>query len=314
MAMHLTVAAAEERVRVPPWFGHSAVIAPEFCDQDEAILLTGEVQPPYKVRVSSSTWPPEVLRGTTLQEGRNATSWSRWLFKRKHLYKDDCKAIQNARPFQLTLKAEAGRRDPPGSLTLTNLAIGPVWILYINPEHDDHELPELTEGARSRVRVLSLPKGLDPHSAAQWVTAGKAVDDQDRLFCGQPREFANRLANAPGAPAAIGLILIPRPAQSRPKGSTRLQDLIKANQEQPASKQQDFAQGVRAAFDITTNQTDRGSVAARRRTYEEATHRHLSELKREGNVGKPIEPLEKWFWAAPGQDPETSLRVTGRIW
>lgn len=312
--LHTAGSAAESSVRVPPWFSHSAVL-PRISDpQPGTILLSGDALSGLNVRIGVSIWPEEKLKPDDEPRGSARAERTGWTLKRGSLQEKQLVALQQGGRFDITLQPMRGGREQDGRLVITNLCFGPVWLLFVDPSHDDHDLPSLTEDARRRVRVLALSNGLDPFGSNRWVTAAEAADRGEPLLCGQPRDFANRLVRSrPESTEPIGLILVPNrdlPATAR---SIALNEISRATTECPVGKYGDYHAGLAAAVDVTSKD-ESGSAKHRANVFGASQRRNLLDLKREGILGPSLPTLHLWKHISSCKDMPKELPVTGRIW
>ncbi|MFM8358981.1 MAG: hypothetical protein ACKOET_10535 [Verrucomicrobiota bacterium] len=299
-------AAAEVPVHVDPWYGHSAVLAPPFCNARGNVLLAGQVLTGCQPIQGDLVLPKRESR-LKVDFNESRAKWRDFrLVYDPNSSGEDCEALASVRTLDTRLEFKCTGNKSRESLVVTNQTIGPVWVLYVQPEADRHQMPTLTEQARARVRVLSLTNGFDRHRGGSWVMASEAADGGDPLFCGLPRGFANRLARTESK-RVIGLILVPSRSLSQKSGLFPLAYRSPRKAEQP-----DFQAGLLAAVEVIQD-ADPDGFQARSRAFREAERRQADEDASEGKVREPKPEPHRWTQISDsllGQD----IRVTGRVW
>jgi len=293
---------------LPPWFGDNAVILPAEPTrlfETKSVVFHGESSDPRRVKVLLSAWPTDKLSAEADGEPDPRGGLAPWRISTRAL----SPRLPLGLSFNLTVSLPPRGKNLGTLLATTNLAVGQVWVLGVDPTRDSHELPKLSEAARQRVRVLSLEGDSWNRATGTWLTAEEAERRQLVSFCGLPRAFANALATQ-GAPI-IGLIL--RPMSSLGLDAIKGSDLDRSNRVLAPTGSPPFAAGLEAAFDANGVP---GLGALDR--FERARADHISaltELKREGDPGGSF-PGAPWRWQRylPGESAPLPFRVTGVIW
>lgn len=306
----LAAPAAEAPVRVPPWYGHSAVLAPGLCSARDNVLVAGQVETGCRFTGGFVVLPDRTSK-LPASRSESRARWSDWSLRYDpNFSKDDCQALAAAPTFDTRLEFRGTGIKSETPLVLTNQTMGPVWVLYVNPDIDTHELPPLSELARTRVRVLSLTNGFDGSRGGRWVPASEAEAGGDTLFCGLPRGFANRLASTESR-RFMGLILVPSWSLTQKTG-TPLNQIALAHQGGREAERADFQAGLLAALDVTSDSAPDG-YEARRRTFEAANQREIERDRELGMVRERAAPRHRWTQISNRLDG-LSIRVTGRVW
>ena len=305
-------ARSEGPMEVPPWYGDNAVLAQEdapFGARPRPTGISGTTTHPGALvcsfSVEAGAWL-DLERPSRSSRARDPGLWQATL-------RDGSTAAQKALfsgyPFDMRF-AERVRKSGPREIGhLTNLVVGPVWAVVVDPELDAHELPGLTPNAKIRIRVLAFGANLGPESCTGWMGAEEAEDRKLSAFSGLARAFANSLATADRV--AIGIVLIPRDAAplklppGRSPGGWRPLD-----RDEKHAVLLEAVGAVRAA-----NEGAREGANARAAIASRKHQDLLTDLKREGVVGPPFAiKTIRWEQICPGDSPSIPFRVTGVIW
>ncbi len=329
LALRLAAADATA-IRLPPWYGDNAVLVAAERTKDnepDLTLIYGWSRGTSRPKVRFSTWPKVPVEAGFDERARRNDPERRWVLTSSRL---DFRSAQSLAPgMAFSLQVEPGSSPSEDSLTVTNLAVGQVWILAVNPELDRHHPEELTPLARQRVRVLVLEGNSWDAMKGQWLTGDRLATNAPAAFSGLPRAFANRLSdprNSNGAKDPIGLVLVPssfvRATLAKAVREPNRAGFLVGSTFLGANERRDPV--LAAASDAALLANSDAQTGARAR-YERAEAEHLArltELKREGRLGEPFgKDHQEWTRLLPLSGPRLSgdpnlvpFRATGLIW
>lgn len=316
-----------------PWFGAGGVLVPvsdsERLNNGGAVILEGAVEKPSAVRLEFSLWDDTKFSVNTDHATKANPVWS---FRAKDMNYKVGKELPGGAGFSIRVFSEDSKK--PWTTTLTNMVVGPVWVLCASPETDGFELPKLSVEALARVRVLVL-EGTDWKGAkGTWRTAGAVEKAGDRLFCGMPRAFANAVCESLGSGTnknlVIGLVIVP-PEFIQPLGPYISQGRVSKSlsvfsTSELANANSWLMAGALAARSANTSATATGDGVLQRRIRALERYREAGyDLQREGKVGQPFQRIfHRWEYILTGADASqvvklqgkevVPFRVTGVIW
>lgn len=318
-----------------PWFDSGGVVVPvsdaERLNNGGAVILEGMVEKPNAVRLEFSLWQGTVL---SVNSDRATKANPLWSFRAKDMNYKVGRELPIGAAFNVRIFNDDSKR--PLGTTLTNMAVGPVWVLCVAPGTDGFELPTLSADARKRVRVLVV-QGPDWKSAkGVWRQAEAVEKAGERFFCGMPRAFANalceRLDSGPNANLAIGLVIVPaefvQPLSPYiPRGRVS-KALTVFSTSELANGNVWLKAGSSAALAANSAESTSSDGVLQRRTRALARYREQGyELQREGKVGAPFQSIfHRWECILTGPDAlqmvvaktesreVVPFRVTGVIW
>ncbi|MCC7375340.1 MAG: hypothetical protein IT581_11860 [Verrucomicrobiales bacterium] len=292
-------------VRVLPWFGDNAVLATDQAKADPSSgrdsLLEGDASSRRILRWSTTLEPGlwnDPSRGYASSYTRQGQPWSiEWTdFSRAAR-----QPLREGTPVDLLLGRRLKDRSVVPIMQVTNLVVGSVWVLRVNPKFDSHEMPEIHPATRSRVRILPLDHGFDPSFKCHWLSADEAR--HSRLFCGMPRVFANALASSPhrslNGSSIIGLVLCE--SSSAPPNTERAHSISSWSHDEGEGIHlglADIADAINQANDSPTS-----GAAAR-----------LEKDRFEGKVTPDlVADKERWTLITVGDNPALPFRTSGVI-
>lgn len=300
---------AEQAIRVPPWYRSGAVLAPlEDATGTNRVLVAGTVGGNLKLRCTlvGPKGHGLTVDGVQWEKG----PWRSWLIYTRRFAKE--RRPRQNEPFELQLVPES-KKFRNQALTLTNLVLGPLYVVHVDPARDSHEMPAVSEAVRRQVRILVLRDGEKADADAQWMTAAEAADRNVPEFCGMPRALAERLVT--GRSGAAGLVIIPGtniPPASRSHvpivtliGPFR--DQYAGSLTRPAGVVWDALMGRQPPFD---------SISASAR-YERAIAKERDrgrEEKRERRQLVPVTPYYQWTLLTDAERTNRPFAVTAEVW
>lgn len=300
-------------LRLPGWFCDNAVLLPAEPTglfAPKTVVLAGEASDPKAVKVVLSAWPTDRLSAEANGEPAPRGGLAPWQISTRKLSETLAPGLN----FNLTVTLPPRGKLAGTALFATNLAVGQVWVLGINPARDSHELPELSPAARQRVRVLAWDGDTWDEATGPWLTAEAAERGRLAAFGGLPRAFANAIVRQ-GAygegTQVIGLIL--RPLSALRLTAQQGADLDRGSRVLAPPGSPQFAAGIEAGFEANGAP---GFGAADRFARARANYlAALTEQKREGNPGTAF-PVVPWKWQRylAGESAPVPFRVTGVIW
>jgi hypothetical protein len=302
-------------VQFHAWYGDNAVLATDQWPtrpSGRRVSLTGQVTEPSRLRWSTSFNPGEWARASTARGPWIPADGRAWALGRSHFGRDAFRGLRSGVPFDLIL-AERGRdRDIHPVVQATNVVVGTVWLLVVNPGPDSHELPSLTPMARERIRVLPLDSGFIPLGRQRWLAPVEA--EHARLFCGLPRAFANSLAKEPvaetGGLATMGLVLCK--ASDAPSITKAARSISRWAHDQGEGILSGFG-AVARAINCANDDVEQGARARFERA-KAAWEQRSAESRFEGKVyPNPVAAVERWTLVAIGDDPALPFRMTGIV-
>ena len=311
----MAFAAGPGLIRLPPWFSDGAVIPPaepaEFF-QSGAPVFSGWATDPKGLRARLSLWPDETFAIDPNEALGVADGIRAWGLFTRHFSASRHERLTNGQTFGVTFGVPARGKSWAGSLTRTNVAVGPVWLLAIKPSHDSHELPALSSAARTRVRVLWLEGDSWARAQGSWQTGAEAERQGLRGFGGLPRAFANALvAQSSDDHQLVGLVLCS--PELLKFGDVQGTDLERSTFSLGVPELPALKPGLAAAHAANTA-PGFGAVERYRRAKRDYLAQ-LTELKREGIPGEPF-PAAPWTWRRfqAGESRQVPFRVTGVLW
>lgn len=216
--------------------------------------------------------------------------------------------------FEVQLAEKDGRKISKPRAVVTNLVVGPVWVVVVVPDLDDVLLPALTEDVRRRIRLLPLDGAPGGPISRGWISAREGERETNRLFCGLPRAFARLLVeNVPESQpdsAVIGLVLI-----NGRQSTTEWTEGRKLAGWQPRDRDEQHP-FLRAAV-TNANEANFVEPYGGERRNKDARRAHLRQLldwKREGRLGEAYRhEVPRWEWVHVGDQPGLPFRVHGVI-
>jgi hypothetical protein len=303
-------------IRLPPWFGDNAVISQIEQAERGQIVVSGSTTGRSRPEMIFSAWPKKAFQTMSLRNSSISEDGYGWQLASSKL--ND--APLPSGPFDVSVSCSEGNRGPRTTIMRTNWLFGSVWLLVVDPDRDSHQMPEPTEEARRRVRVLALEGGNTWRQAGgSWLNLNEAYRQKLPLLCGLPRAFANAIVDRDTS-TTIGIVLR-RSSAWRP-GETIGERIGNYTETAGSRVTQRFRAGLNAA--VAANHGAFSGGYDRFEKEKKRLEETLRQLKREGKVGKAIPKSDlKWQRALPGDqvsNPELGLqplvpfRVTGVIW
>lgn len=317
LGLRLTAEAQSGSVTAAPWCGDNAVIetfteTKGFFGKPRFALLSVFTQTAADLEISSPLWPGERVE-LDKAKAQPLAGWTGWEFNTKDLSLKQREKLGAATKFDFALSFKERGKVAAPVLRLTNMVMGEVWLLFVHPDRDSHELPRLSAAARARVRVLSLEGNTWTDLRGQWVSAAAAEQQAIPMFCGLARSFVNELlderVNNPSQ-LPVGIILVS--PQFKPPSSPKAYELfvpglveVKTDLSESSALARAAAAAQRAAID----------VRPRFRRAEAKEMSRLTELKREGHAGDVLlaSPVS-WQKIVAGDQVDLPVRVSGVVW
>jgi hypothetical protein len=257
------------------------------------------------LRVIVSLDPDRVLEPTFSRPTKDKPDRVAWKLETGSDSRRALKSAFAGATFELSFTSEARGQRASVLRTVTNLAVGPVWVMVVDPNRDSIDLPPITEKVRDRIRILPL-MGAGAMSSARWVTAREA--EKMSIFCGVPRAFANELAGKVGDHGgAIGLVLCTyRLAVNELSPGRALSGWQSQGREGTPALRSAVAAAYEADVGLVSSADARNFRAGIAHTNE------LLDLKREGLVGEAfVPPIPRLGWVHPGGQPGLPMAVSG---
>ncbi len=313
----LVAAAQSDIVAVPPWCSDNAVIEsftePKGLFGKPRFTLLSVFSPTAAdLEITSSLWPGKRIE---LDKAKSPPKpgWTGWEFNTKDLSLRQREVLGVGTKFEASFSHKARGQATPDLLHLTNLVMGQVWVLFVDPDHDSHDLPPLSVAARAQVRVLPLEGKSWTEMRGLWVSAAAAEQEEMPLFCGLPRSFANEMVKTgvnTHSEIPVGIILVS--SRLQPPTSPEAIELFAPGVLDPKSGQ------LESAALISALEAARKSVNESRSRFSRAVEREnarLTELKREGQVGGGLLlPPVWWRKIVAGDQADLPVRVSGVVW
>ena len=302
-------------VRLPPWFGDGAVIPPaeptEFYHSG-TVMFSGWSTDPKGMKARFSVWPDDPLAVDTDEAGGSIDGLRPWRLTTRRFSASRHERLADGQMFGVAFGVPGHGKTFAVSQTLSNVAVGPVWVLAVKPSRDSHEVPALSPAARTRVRVLWLQGESWPRAQGSWLTAAEAEHQGVRGFGGLPRAFANALvAQSSDDHPVVGLVLCsPELLHLDDRQGGEL-DRSATSVSVPDSPT--LTVGLTAAR-VANAAPGSGATERYQRAKSDYLAR-LTELKREGIPGEPF-PVAPWTWRRymAGDSNPVPFRVTGVLW
>lgn len=314
LALTRVTSAATPALSVPPWYSDNAVLALDvpFDTRRQVTQITGFTDEVKGLVCAFSTEPGSWLPVTRRERQEASAKPVAWEISLRDASRASEKALVSGAPFDVTFALVRKPRGAEPSRDVlhkaSNLAVGPVWAVVVDPTQDKHELPALTMSAKDWVRIFSFEGGLSPSHSSGWMSAVEADRSKLANFVGLPRAFANAIASYANTP--IGIVLVPRPwvPSDLPSGQA-IADWVpdERDQNHPA---------LRSALEAAVQANDGTNSGSRVRFSALNTRNkaNLQNLKRQGIVAIP-EPGTQVLWKQvhPGHQDFLPFRVTGLI-
>jgi hypothetical protein len=296
-------------VQVPVWYGSGAVLARAVdYPSTNRVLVAGEAAAKLELEARLVGGPDDGIYIDFRQWQKGP--WRPWSLLLVRMTDAQEEHIAPGRPFQLEL---APKKKPFPPLLLTNLVVGPLYAVHVDPKRDSHEMPDVSPEVLRRVRLLILSHDLDPDTGMGWVSASEALERRLPEFCGMPRAFAERLVQA--HPEEIGMVIIrdDRPMATS-KSSAAVQAVVGVDRSRyPAP----LTAASELVWDAVTGKTapfDRISAYARYDRRLASDIRKAQEARYEGKTTEIHDTLYRWTRIADGAHSRLPFAVTAEIW
>lgn len=316
LVLRLTAYAQSGSITVAPWSSDNAVIetfteTKGFFGKPKFTLLSVLAQSTADLVITSPLWPGDHIE-LDKPKAQPRPGWTGWEFNTKDLSLKQRESLGVAPTFDIALAFKERGKVAPPVLRLTNLVMGQVWLLFVDPDRDSHELPRLSYAARARVRVLPLVGNTWADLRGQWVSAAAAEQQSVPMFCGLPRTFVNELLAGVNDPAQlpIGIILVS--SQLKPPTSPKALELFVSGL---VDVQTELAESTAFAKAVVAAQKAAIETKSRFRRAEAKEMDRLTELKREGLAGDVrLTSRVSWQKMVAGDQVDLPVRVTGVVW
>ncbi len=312
MLLPMAKAAEPGELRVPPWYRSNAVLAqPSKPLDSKRLLIGGQVYMSHKLKAQLEGAPGG---GLHVDNGRyEKGNWKTWMVRMNRFTRAENAFLDEHPSFDVTVKHRRAPKSGASGLTLTNLCLGPLFAVHVDPERDSFDLPECGPAVLSRVRVLILTNGVDPTSSAQWMTAAEAVQRKLPGFCGMPRALAERLVR--WHDGHVGLVILARSGVDRPPGNGRaLVEVLGSNRSRHPAWFVSLAELVSDAVTGKAPPFNQISASARYERRYAAAEQTAKEARREGREVPVSVDLYRWSHISRGDRSALPFAVTAEVW
>lgn len=330
VSLILLYSALAQDIELPPWYGNQAVLPPVFAGAmespgTEVYGFTGPTVSRLKLRFDSV--PPMDISPEKSEAGRKI-SWHDGDYRpqaKSSYYRISVDDFRSEKPglresgstFSVSILGPKKGMLAGTNILVTNLTVGPVWLMLVDPRRDSINMEALTPAARSRIRVLSFSGSSLLESKGTWISGDVADRMGTRLLCGKVRFWANRVISNPryaNNSVTLGLVLLELPDEMKERDrivdSHKGFDLIPGLSPASFALEPDMVAGLEALQDAESDAKLRFERSQSNYTA------HLIQLKREGKIGdaSPVQDWHRWTRFSDGKRSDLPFRVTGVVW
>ena len=307
-----------EELEVHPWCGHNAVLPMGRVDFDRSARrewLSGSLSGSLakdrdrEIRVGLSIRPKEWVEPRFSEPlGRN-TAARTWKLESWHDLVPE--SLTPGTPFNIRLAIKPRRSEPETVLEITNVVAGPVWVVLVQPELDQHDLPPISEAADLRVRLLPLERLGGGWTSPGWISP-RSASTLTNHFCGLPRALAEQLAKSAPKTTIYGLVLVQAGNLSvapQARGEFDVGAWQPTDRSETHSYLVDFISAAKSS-----NFAPEFGASVRHNNLQLRHLAILADLKREGILGEEFnKPVTRWNRFIPGDSDALPFRIHGIV-